>query len=498
MLPVLVYITVLLVATCGLVYEFIAGTLSSYLLGGGITQFSLVIGVFLSALGIGSYLSRFVEREIARRFIEVELALSLIGGLAAPLLFIAYARPSSFHAVLYAIVVLQGVLAGLEIPLILRMLRRRVQFKNLVARALAVDYLGALLAGILFVLVMLPNLGLVRTGLVFGMLNALVAISGTWIFASSLTYHHRLRITGVAVLAALALAFVGAERISTVSESLLYADRIVYAEQTRFQRIVVTAGRGGHHLFLDGNLQFSSLDEYRYHEALVHPVFAAREKHDRILVLGGGDGLAMREILRYPQVQEVTLVDIDPGMTDLAQRHPIFVELNDNALNDPKVRLINDDAMAWLREGEDRFDIVVIDFPDPNNYTLGKLYTTTFYRLLLRRLAPQGAIAVQSTSPLMARNSYWCIVSTLEEVGMNVLPYHAFVPSFGEWGYVLASPGALQVPTGVPQGLRYLNDEVMASLFVFSPDMMRVPTEINRLSTQALVRYYEADWRRTL
>jgi spermidine synthase len=498
MFPSLVYLTVLFVATCGLVYEFIAGTLSSYLLGGGITQFSIVIGVFLSALGIGSYLSRFIEREVARRFIEVELAVAVIGGFAAPILFAAYARPASFLAVLYAIVVFEGTLVGLEIPLIIRMLRRRVQFKDLVARALAFDYLGALFAGVLFVLVLLPNLGLVRSGLVFGMVNALVALFGTWLFASSLSSHRRLRLTAVGVLALLTAAFIGSDRITSVTESLLYADTIVYAKQSRFQRIVMTAGRGGHHLFLDGNLQFSSLDEYRYHEALVHPVFAAHRKRDRVLVLGGGDGLAMREILRYPEVKEVKLVDIDPGMTELGKHHPIFVRLNGGALNDPKVTVINDDAMAWLREGEDRYDIVVVDFPDPNNYTLGKLYTTTFYRLLLKRLQPDGVLTVQSTSPLMARKSYWCIVSTLEEVGLNVMPYHAFVPSFGEWGYVLASPVPLRVPTGLPPGLKYLNDDVMKSLFTFSPDMARVPTEVNRLSTQSLVRYYESDWRRTL
>ncbi len=495
MLPFLVYLTVLFVATCGLVYEFIAGTLSSYLLGGGITQFSLVIGVFLSALGFGAYLSRFVEREVARRFIEVELAVAVIGGFAAPILFLAYTRPATFHAVLYAIVVLEGVLVGLEIPLIIRMLRRRVQFKNLVARALAFDYLGSLLAGILFVFLLLPNLGLVRTGLVFGIINALVALASTWLFASSLYHHRTLRIAAVGVVAVLSLTFVGSERISSITESMLYADRVVYAKQSRFQRIVMTAGRTGHHLYLDGALQFSSLDEYRYHEALVHPAVLTAPRHDRVLVLGGGDGLAVREILRYPDVREVTLVDIDPEITNLALHHPVVARLNGHALSDPRVRVINDDAMAWLREGQDTFDLTIIDFPDPNNYTLGKLYTTTFYRLVLRRLEAAGTIAVQSTSPLRARESFWCIVTTLEEVGMHVRPYHAIVPSFGEWGFVLASPSPLREPSGLPEGLRYLDDRVLPTLFVLSPDMGRVPTEPNRLSSQALVRYYESAWR---
>ena len=279
----------------------------------------------------------------------------------------------------------------------------------------------------------------------------------------------------VAVIAVLCFAFAGSERISSVSESLLYADRIVYAKQTRFQRIVMTAGRGGHHLFLDGNLQvFLPRRVQVPRSAGASGLQLTSEATNGCWSWAGGDGLAVREILRYPDVEQIVLVDIDPGMTELARNHAVFVRLNADALDDSKVQVINDDAMAWLREGDDRFDIVVIDFPDPNNYTLGKLYTTTFYRLVLERLDPKGAIVVQSTSPLMARESYWCIVSTLQEVGMNVLPYHAFVPSFGEWGYVLASPTALQIPSGLPEGLHYLNDDVMKSLFVFSPDIERV------------------------
>ena len=494
----LVFLTVLLVATCGMVYEFVVSTLSSYLLGGGLTQFSIVIGVFLSALGLGAYLSRFVERDVARRFIEVELAVAVVGGLAAPVLFLAFARPASFLVSLYAVVVVEGALVGLEIPLIVRMLRRRVQFKDLVARALAFDYLGSLLAGVLFTLVLLPSLGLVRTGLSFGLINALVALYGTWLFASNLSHHRALRCKALAVIALLTTAFILSERLTSFTETFLFADDIVFARQTRFQRIVLTAGRGGHHLFLDGNLQFSSLDEYRYHEALVHPAFAQATGREAILVLGGGDGLAVREILRYPEVRQVTLVDIDPGMTELALHNPVFVALNRDSLHDPRVSVVNDDAMAWLREGSSLHDIVIIDFPDPNNYTLGKLYTTSFYRLVLKRLAPGGVVVVQSTSPLMARTSFWCIVATLEAVDLETLPYHALVPSFGEWGYVLASRHPLRVPSQTLDALRYLNRDVVRSLFAFSPDMARVPAKVNQLHDQVLVRYYEDDWRRSL
>jgi spermidine synthase len=394
--------------------------------------------------------------------------------------------------------VLQGALVGLEIPLIVRTLRRRVLFQDLIARALAFDYLGALLAGVLFTLVLLPRLGLTRVGIVFGIVNALVALASTWIFASSLTHHSRLRARSLAVLGVLAIALLFSQKMTSVTESWLYADPVVYARQTQFQRIVLTAGRGGHNLFLDGALQFSSHDEYRYHEALVHPVLAQSAAPARVLVLGGGDGLAVREVVRHQHVRDVTLVDIDPGITDLARHNPVLAHINQHALEDGRVTVINDDAMAWLAEGDDVFDAVVIDFPDPNNYTLGKLYTTGFYRRVLRRLHERGALVVQATSPLVARQSFWCIVSTLEAVGLHTLPYHAPVPSFGEWGYVLASRTPPAIPERLPSGLRYLDATVLPGLFVFPLDMQRVQADVNRLSSQVLVRYYEEEWRQLL
>ncbi len=498
MFVVLVYFTVLVIATCGLVYEFIAGTLSSYLLGNSITHYSLVIGVFLSALGLGAYLSGFIKRELARHFIEVELGLGLVAGLSTPILFASFVRPMAFVAALYALVLLQGVLVGLEVPLVIRILRRRVLFQELIARALAFDYIGALFAGLLFSFVLLPHLGLIRTGIVFGLVNALVGLAGTWLFASWLGDGRVLRAKCVSVVVALVVLLGVSERLTRAAEAVLFADPIIYAKQTRFQRIVVTSGRGALHLYLDGNLQFSSGDEYRYHEALVHPLFSVASKHENVLVLGGGDGLAVREILRYPDVKSITLVDIDRDMTSLARTQPLFVRLNADSLGDPRVRVVNDDAMAWMVEVGQRFDAVVIDFPDPNNYALGKLYTTRFYKLLGAVLDEASVVVIQATSPLVARNSFWCVVSTLEAVGLQTLPYHAFVPSFGEWGFVLASKSALTIPTRVLPGLRYLSEPLLPSLFVFSPDMSRVPTRINSLNTQALVRYYDEEWRRLL
>ena len=509
----LVFLSVFLIAACGLVYELVAGALASYLLGDSVTQFSTVIGAYLSALGLGAYLSRyFDERDLARRFVDVELAVALCGGASAPILFLSFGRVGWFRLALYLIVVLVGTLVGLEVPLLLRILRRRLAFKELVARVLSVDYLGALVGSILFPILLVPRLGLVRTSLFFGLVNAGVGLWTTFLLGAELDaaagagpgqanarrVRVALRVRCAVVIALLLGALAGADRLTTLAEEGMYSDDIVYARQTPYQRIVMTRGRGSFQLFLDGNLQFSSADEYRYHEALVHPVFAATQQHAEVLVLGGGDGLAVREILRYPDVAHVTLVDLDPAMTDLAHKLAPVRALNGDSLAAPRVQVVNADAMAWLADADParRFDVVIADFPDPNNFSLGKLYTTRLYALVRRHLAPGGAFVVQSTSPLFARTSFWCIATTMEHAGFSVRPYHAFVPSFGEWGYVLARLEPFAVPTRTLPGLRFVSDETLPTLFALAPDMQRVPAEVNRLDNQVLVQYYEAEWRR--
>src|SRR5688500_11267856 len=438
----LVYVTVLVSATCGLVYELVAGTLASYVLGDSVTQFSTVIGVYLSALGIGSYLSKYVQRALARRFVEIELGVALVGGASAPILFLSFAYlPGFFRPVLYGIVLLVGTLVGLEIPLVLRILRESVDFKELVAKVLTFDYLGALVASLLFPILLVPQLGLVRTSLLFGLLSAVVGLWSVWLFKPLLGNAMDLKIKGAVTVLILAVGFAYADRMTELSEEGLYADTVVFARTSSYQRIVITrTTHGQFQLFLNGNLQFASVDEYRYHEALVHPAFALAPNARRVLVLGGGDGLAVREILKHPSVTEVVLVDLDPEMTRLATENPLLAGLNKGSLGDPRVRVVNEDAFVWLvQPPADLFDVAIVDFPDPHNFSLGKLYTRNFYARLKARLDPAGVVAVQSTSPLMARQSFWCITRTMEAAGFHVRPYHALVPSFGEWGFALAT-----------------------------------------------------------
>jgi spermidine synthase len=502
------YLNVFVVATCGLVYELLAGTLGSYLLGDSVTQFSLVIGLYLSAMGVGAWLSRRLEGNLAQRFLDVELAVAVVGGTAVPVLFLAFASVDQFQLLLLAFVFAIGVLVGLEIPLLMRLLEGQVTFKDLVSRVLTFDYIGALVAALLFPLLLVPKLGLVRTSMLMGIANALVAMWGSALLAGSLRRPWAIRVRAALVIAGLALGVWKADELTSRAEESMYADPIVYSKSSHYQRIVVTRGRAGFQLFLNGNLQFSSADEYRYHEALVHPaMFATERAPRRVLILGGGDGLALREVLAHASVQHVTLVDLDPAMIALARGFPLLSELNRHSADDPRVTIINDDAMVWIAQhpvtAATAWDTIIVDFPDPNSYALGKLYTRLFYRRLRAQLAPGGAVAVQATSPLFARRSYWCIIETMRAAGWAVHPYQVTVPSFGVWGYALARARPFTPPARVPHddaapatALRFLNDAALASMFQFSADQGPVPVEVNQLDNQALVRYYEGEWRR--
>jgi spermidine synthase len=495
----LLFLNVLVIATCGLVYELLAGTVASYLLGDSVTQFSLVIGVYLFALGVGAWLSGFVGDGLARAFIEVELGVALLGGLSAPLLLVSFSRVGYFYPLLFGMVFGVGVLVGLELPLLMRIVKDQLDFKEMVARVLAFDYVGALVASLLFPILLVPRLGLVRTALVFGMVNAAVGLWGTWLLGPLLPRGVTgLRARAVGVMVLLAVAIIKSESLSAFAEEGLYPDEIVYTQTTPYQKIVITKGRAGFQLYLNGHLQFASADEYRYHEALVHPAASLAGSPRRVLILGGGDGLALREVLKHPSVEAVTLVDLDPAMTLLSERFRPLSDLNRNAFQDPRVAVVNEDAFIWVDRPGPAYEMAVIDFPDPSNFALGKLYTSRFFKMLQRRLAPGGVVAIQCTSPLFARQSFWCVVRTMESAGWSVRPYHAAVPSFGGvWGFALARREPFERPGRVPGvELRYLDDAVLASLFVLPPDIGPVPVEVNRLDNQVLVRYHDAEWKR--
>src|SRR5215831_299871 len=337
---VLLFISVLLIAACGLIYELVAGTLASYLVGDSVFQFSTVIGTYLFAMGVGSALSRYLNRGLIYRFVWIELLLGVIGGFSSALLMLAFAFTQGFQLILYVLVIVMGVLVGLEIPLLMRIVKDRYHFRDVIAHVLTFDYLGALGASLLFPILLVPRLGLVRSAMLFGLINAAVALWSTFLFAGQLTRTQSLRVACFVVLCGLGTGIAEARYITSTAEDNIYADEIIFARDTRYQHLVLTRFKDDLRLFLNSHLQFSSRDEYRYHEALVHPGLAAVPAPRHVLILGGGDGLAVREILKYPQVEGVTLVDLDPEMTRLFSSNPMLTKLNGQSLLSPLVHVV--------------------------------------------------------------------------------------------------------------------------------------------------------------
>jgi spermidine synthase len=501
---VLLLVSVFVVAACGLAYELVAGTLSSYLLGDATTQFSLTIGVFLCAMGAGSWLARFVRSNLLVRFVELEVAVGVLGGASTLALFAVSAwAEAAFPPFFYLLLAVLGALVGVEVPLLVRIVKDEGGFNEALSDVLALDYLGALAGSILFPLFVLPLLGMSRSAVVFGLLNLGVAAAALPLLDSSA--RRRLGVLVGVGAACLTALLVASPRLVGFLEDALYEDHIVYARSTRYQRIVVTRWHDDLRLYLDGHLQFSSVDEARYHEALVVPAMEAAVHPRSVLILGGGDGLAAREVLKYPTVEKVLLVDLDPGMTELGRTRRDFVRLNEGSLASPKVTIANADAMQTLRKDDAFYDVILVDLPDPDSEVLAKLYSTAFYALAEKRLALHGVLVTQATSPFYSREAFWSIVRTLQAAvpaelpgALRVIPYHESVPSFGEWGFVLASHDELDPKSLAPRvPTRYLTAGTLQAMFVFGKDMTApADVRINRLDDPVLFRYHRDGWRR--
>ncbi len=489
-------LSVFVVATCGLIYELVAGTLASYLLGDSVTQFSTIIGAYLFSMGIGSYLSRFFKTNLIRWFVQIEILVGIVGGFSSTILYLSFEHAAYFRLLLYLLVSLTGILVGLELPLLMRILKDRLEFSDLVSKIFTFDYIGALLASIIFPILLIPFLGVIRTSLMFGFFNVVVAMIVCLRFKDEIPASRFVVIQSIVAIVFILAGMIYSEKLVQLSESMAYAHKIVYTKSSPYQRIIVTKESNDIRLFLNGNLQFSSRDEYRYHEALVHPGMSYVENPKNILILGGGDGLAIREVLKYNSVEAITLVDLDPSVVELFKSHELLTSLNKNSLNSSKVTVINQDAFSWIRESDRKFDFIIIDFPDPSNFSLGKLYSTTFYKELKKVIAEGGVVVIQSTSPYFARKSYWIVNETLQHVGFNTLPYHCYLPSFGEWGFIMAAlqpirPEEIQVEK---PDLQFMHRETFFQLTYFPPDMEKVPSPINTLNEQKLVLTFEKEW----
>jgi spermidine synthase len=499
---------VFVVAVCGLIYELIAASLSSYLLGNSVTQFSLVIGIFLTAMGLGSYLTRFLEKNLADAFVAIQIAIGLAGGLSAAVLLAAFSTLPTYLPFLIGVLAITGTFVGMEIPILIRILRSQEALRVTVSNVLALDYVGALVASCAFPLLLVPHLGLLRTSFIFGLINVAVAGVALRVMGSMLRRKRLLKVLAGFSAIVLAAGLAGSGAFASLTETLLYQDNIVLARQTPYQRIVVTRWHNDTRLFIDGNLQFSSVDEHRYHEALVHPAMTATRGARRVLILGGGDGMAAREVLKYPQIESIDLVDLDAEMIRLFRERPTLSELSHNALLNEKLKVHVQDGAKFLEQSDRSWDVIFLDLPDPNNLSLARLYTKSFYKLLSQHLNVNGIAVTQATSPFYAPEAFWCIAQTWADTPLGpegqsrfkVYPYHAYVPSFGDWGFVMASrreidPKKLTLSKGIQ--FKYLTDELLPTLFAFPKDSAPgLDMRPNRLDNQVLVKYYRQGWRR--
>lgn len=489
-------VSVLMLSACGITYELLIGAIASYLLGGSVVQFSMTIGVFLASMGIGAYFSRFIHKDLLERFVMVEIAIALVGGSSGALLFVAFTYTGLYYLVMYSAIVVVGALIGLEIPLLTRYLQQYRPLSDSIAHVFSLDYLGSLIASIFFPLVFLPRLGIFKTSLVVGLVNVLIAVATLWVFRQQIAHKARHLLTCAILAAALIATLVAANRIMSGLEAKLYRDEVIYAEQTPYQRIVLTRYNDDLRLYLNGSLQFSSRDEYRYHESLVHPAMTAAAGRQNILVIGGGDGLVLRQVLKYRDVQHATLVDIDPAVTKLARSHAVLRQLNGGSLDDPRVKVVNADAYKYLEKSSDLYSVIIIDLPDPQREVLTKLYSTAFYRIVDRHLARGGIAVTQATSPLFARHAYWCIETTVRAAGFKTLPYHVYIPSFGDWGFVFFSHRRVDPKTlHVSVPTRFLKEGVLELLSHFPPDQARVEVEPSTLDRPTILGYYERGWK---
>lgn len=491
----LLLVTTLLISICSIIYELIISSISSYLQGDSILQFSITIGLYMSAMGIGSYISKYIKNNLFNKFVFIEMTIGILGGFSSLILFLTNIYTEIYVLIMYILIILIGIFVGLEIPILTRIIESNESNvrKNL-ANIFTFDYIGGLIGSIAFPILLFPKLGFITTSFLVGTINVIVALLIVIRYKKFIIKYHVVRTISIITLIVILLFLFAGNILTNNIEKGLYRDDVILTEQTAYQKIVMTKHKDDLRLFLDGNLQFSSSDEYRYHEALVHIPMMYAKSHNRVLVLGGGDGLALREILKYDDVKEIVLVDIDKEMTDLCANDTQISKLNYNSLKNEKVKVINEDGYIFVQENTEKFDVIIIDFPDPNNESLNKLYTNVFYNYVKANLNDDGVMVCQSTSPYYAKKSFWCINKTIKSQFNKVIPYHLQVPSFGEWGFNLAFNGDNKM-NNLAVDTKYLNSENINALFVFGKDETISLDEIeeNDMFKPTLITYYNEE-----
>jgi spermidine synthase len=489
---------------CSIIYELLISTVSSYFLGDSVRQFSIIIGFYLAAMGFGSWLSRFFKKDLLFSFIWIELLLGLVGAFSVPLCYIyfAYADFTGFNIFILGLVSIIGTLTGLEVPLLTQLLQKDSLQSSELSDVLTLDYVGALVATLLFPFVLIPFMGVYKSSLLFGFINIVIGFAN-FIFFRSIFKSNRKRdailwLVSLIFIALIAFTAFRANEFIERWNTSVFKHPVIYNDASPYQNIVLTDNGTEFRLYLNSAIQFSSRDEYRYHEALVHVPSMQVPAVKKVAILGGGEGLALREVLKYSDLERVVLVELDPKIVEISREFAQLKALNRASLEDERVEIINDDAFVWLMQNEEKFDVVIADLPDPTNESLSRLYSISFYNLVQNALSGTGVFVTQATSPELSPTAFWCIEETLRSSGFEyAYPYHINVPSFGNWGFVLASQNALTFQVKPELDLDFIETESLDHIFYFPPDVQKntVEVEANRLDRPIIMDYYLKHWR---
>ncbi|MEW7292471.1 polyamine aminopropyltransferase [Aquimarina sp. 2304DJ70-9] len=494
----------------GIVAEYILSTLATYFLGDSVFQWTMILSIMLFSMGAGSRLSTFFTTKILEKFLIAELLLSILTSTAALTTYFLMGMTENIGVIIYSFSIAIGLLIGVEIPLVTRINEENEELRTNIAGVMENDYYGSLIGGLFFVFVGLPFLGLTHTPFILGGINFLVAIAlfirlNKYIDTS---YKLSFNIAIPAILCAILFLSYNADEIVLYGEQKRYNDKVVFSKQTRYQKITITQWKEHYWLYLNSSKQLCTFDEFLYHEPLVHPVMKLTKDPRNVLILGAGDGCAIREVLKYESVKQITLVDIDPEMTKIGKSNEIFTKMNDSAYYDPKVKVINQDAFQFLENSSEFYDVMILDFPDPKSIDLNRVYTKEFYRLCHRRLRPFGHIITQAASPYYTTKAFRSIEKTIGDSGFNVLPIRNHVYSFGEWGWVIGSKHEskselkerLLDMTFDDIEVEWITNESMNLMTSFGKDLIKIDSiEVNTIRNPVLYKYYlDGTWAKFL
>lgn len=457
-------------------------------------QFSILIGVYMFSMGIGAYLSKFFQDNSLQFFVFIEIALGFIGGISVPLLYFLFVNvnPALLQSACLIIMFFIGIMTGMEVPL-LTFINDNVKYKDNLSNFLSLDYIGGLLATLVFPFILLPFVGLFYSSLIFGAVNIIL---GLWLNVILIKKRNKTFWVGIFVLTLLVGLTIKAGSLLQVWEEKIYKSPIVENLQSPYQKIVITKENDDVKLFLNRSIQFSSKDEHRYHEMLVHVPLLLHPEPKNVLILGGGENLASREVLKHNYIKSIDVVDIDAAMFDLAKKNKFLLDINQKASLDPKVNLVTDDAFTFLSNNIKEYDVIIADLPDPSVDAIAKLYSKQFFGLVKRSMKEDGIFVTQSGEVYYSNTAFSCIKNTVSEIFPYAKTYQVYVPSFGFWGYTIAKNSDFDISyhRKVPGDLKFLTENVFKNAFEMPKDISIVQTKINTIDHPVVLDYFLDDW----